>query len=129
MITKNQILTLIKRCNKNLTPPHQRLLFLLLPKIYLMIVIHIEHPVSSFEGWRKAFDADPIDRKSSGVKNYKLYRSTSNPNYVAIDLEFDDLLSAESALKKLQALWNQVEGTVMTGPKAQIFEVVESAKI
>ena len=94
-----------------------------------MTVIHIEHPIPSFEGWKKAFDADPIDRKSSGVKKYKLYRSTSNPNYVAIDLEFDALQNAENTLKKLQVLWGQVEGIVMTGPKAQIFEVIESGEI
>ena len=94
-----------------------------------MTVLHIEHPVPDFEGWKKAFDADPIDRKSSGVKRYKLYRSTSNPNYVAIDLEFDRLENAENTLKKLQVLWRQVEGSVMTGPKAQIFDVIESADI
>ena len=94
-----------------------------------MTVLHIEHPVPDFEGWKKAFEADPIDRKSSGVKRYKLYRSTSDPNYVAIDLEFDRLENAENTLKKLQVLWRQVEGSVMTGPKAQIFDVIESADI
>lgn len=94
-----------------------------------MIVLHIEHPVPNFENWKKAFYADPIDRKSSGVKKYKLYRSTSNPSYVAIDLEFDSVQNAENTLKKLQILWGQVEGVVMTGPKAQIFEVIESADI
>ena len=94
-----------------------------------MTVLHIEHPVPDFEGWKKAFEADPIDRKSSGVKRYKLYRSTSNPNYVAIDLEFDRLENAENTLKKLQVLWGQVEGSLITGPKAQIFDVIESADI
>ena len=98
-------------------------------KFTLITVLHIEHPVPDFEGWKKAFEADPIDRKSSGVKRYKLYRSTSNPNYVAIDLEFDRLENAENTLKKLQVLWGQVEGSVMTGPKAQIFDVIESADI
>jgi hypothetical protein len=94
-----------------------------------MTVLHIEHPVPDFEGWKKAFESDPIGRKSSGVKKYKLYRSTSNPNYVAIDLEFDRLENAENTLKKLQVLWRQVEGSVITGPKAQIFDVIESADI
>ena len=94
-----------------------------------MIVIHIEHPVPSFEGWLKAFAADPIDRKSSGVKSYRLYRSSANPNYVAVELEFDNLTDAENTLKKLQGLWGKVEGTVMTGPKAQIFEIIGSAQL
>lgn len=94
-----------------------------------MTVLHIEHPVPNFDGWKKAFDADPIDRKSSGVKKYRLYRSTSNPDYVAIDLEFDNIRHAENTLKKLYVLWGQVEGTVMTGPKAHIFDVIESGDI
>lgn len=94
-----------------------------------MTVLHIEHPVPSFEGWRKAFDADPINRKASGVKSYKLYRSVTNPGYVAIDLMFDNLKDAENTLKKLQALRGQVEGSVMTGPKHQLFEVIAAADV
>ncbi|MBI1781632.1 MAG: hypothetical protein HYR66_09725 [Sphingobacteriales bacterium] len=94
-----------------------------------MTVLHIEHPVPNFERWKKVFDSDPVDRKSSGVKKYKIYRSTSNPNYVAIDLEFDNVAYAENTLKKLQVLWGQVEGNVMSGPKAQIFDVIESNDI
>lgn len=94
-----------------------------------MTLLHIEHPVPSFEGWKKTFDADPIDRKSSGVKKYRVYRSVSNPGYVAVDLEFDSLQDAENTLKKLQQLWGQVEGTVMTGPKAQIFDIIESVTV
>ncbi len=94
-----------------------------------MKVLHIEHPVPNFESWKKAFAADPINRKASGVRKYKLYRSTSNLNYVAIDLEFDSLQNAESTLQKLQLLWGQVEGIVLTGPKTQIFDVIESADV
>lgn len=92
-----------------------------------MTVIHIEHPVPNFEGWLKAFAADPIDRKSSGVKKYRLYRSSTNSNYVAIELEFDNLPDAEKTLSKLQVLWGKVEGSIMTGPKAHIFEIIESS--
>jgi len=94
-----------------------------------MTVLHIEHPVPDFEGWKKAFDADPINRKSSGVKKYKLYRSATDPSYVAIDLEFDSVQDAENTLKKLKVLWGQVEGVVMTGPKTQLFNVVETAEV
>lgn len=94
-----------------------------------MTVIHIEHPVPNFESWKKAFYADPIDRKSSGVKKYRLYQSISNPNYVAIDLEFDILQNAEATLKKLQLMWGQVDGVIINGPKAQIFEVIEQAEV
>lgn len=94
-----------------------------------MYIIHIEHEAPSFELWKKAFDADPIDRRSSGVKRYLLYRSTSDQKYLAIDLAFENLTDAENALKKLKAVWGQVEGKIITGPQARIFEIMETGKI
>lgn len=94
-----------------------------------MIILHMEHPVPNFEGWRKAFEADPIDRKASGVIKYSLYRSVLHPNYVAIDLVFEDLQNAENTLQKLQILWAKVEGNVMTGPKAELFTLLESVDL
>ena len=91
-----------------------------------MIVLQIEHPVPNFEGWKKAFDSDPMNRKQSGVKRYNVYRQTDDPNYVVIELEFDDLQKAQLMLTGLQKLWNQVEGKVMTNAKAKIIELIES---
>ncbi len=47
-----------------------------------MIILQIEHPVPNFDGWKKAFDSDPINRKQSGVRRYKISRQADNPNYV-----------------------------------------------
>ena len=32
-----------------------------------MPVLHVQHSVSNFEGWKRAFESDPMDRKGSGV--------------------------------------------------------------
>jgi hypothetical protein len=90
-----------------------------------MIILQIEHPVPNFEGWKKAFDSDPMNREQSGVKNYKIFRQTNDSNYVVIELEFDDLQKAEIMLMALQKLWSQVEGKIMTNAKAKIIELVE----
>ncbi len=63
-----------------------------------MHILQIEHPVPSYEGWKKAFDRDPINRKQSGVRRYKISRKIDDPNYVIIDLEFDNLNDAEACL-------------------------------
>jgi hypothetical protein len=91
-----------------------------------MTVLHIEHPVPNYEGWKKAFDSDPMNRKNSGVKKYRVYRSIKEPNLVAIDLEFDDVASAEKMFAALKVMWQKVEGSVMTNPKACLFEVMET---
>jgi hypothetical protein len=90
-----------------------------------MTVLQIEHKVPNYDGWKKAFESDPIDRKKSGVKCYRIYRPTDDPNYVIIDLEFDDLNNAQMALNALKSLWSKVEGTVMVNPKTRILDVVD----
>ena len=91
-----------------------------------MTVLHIEHKVPNFEGWKKAFDSDPIDRKKSGVRRYRIFRPADDPSYVIIDLEFDTLNEAEAALASLRRLWTQVEGKVMVNPQTRILEIVEA---
>jgi len=91
-----------------------------------MITLRIEHKVPNFDGWKKAFESDPIDRKKSGVRRYRVFRPTDDPNYVIIDLEFDKLADAEAALSALRKLWVQVEGKVMVNPQTRILDVVES---
>ena len=91
-----------------------------------MIILRIEHKVPNFDGWKKAFESDPIDRKKSGVRRYRVFRPTDDPNYVIIDLEFDKLADAEAALSALRKLWVQVEGKVMVNPQTRILDVVES---
>ena len=91
-----------------------------------MTILQIEHSVPSFEGWKKAFENDPVGRQRSGVKRYRIYRAADDPNYVIIDLEFDDVEHANRMLAALQQLWNKVEGTVMVSPKTRMIELVES---
>ena len=91
-----------------------------------MPILQIEHPVPSFEGWKKAFETDPIGRQQGGVLRYKISRKVDDPNYVIIDLEFDKLSEAENFLNSLRKLWSRVEGTVMNNPQARIIEVIES---
>jgi hypothetical protein len=91
-----------------------------------MVTLQIEHRILKFEDWKKAFDSDPIDRKKSGVKRYTVFRPTDDPNYVVINLEFEDLDQAKSALESLRRLWKNVEGKVMVDPKVRTLDIVES---
>ncbi|MGD9933066.1 MAG: hypothetical protein AB7T37_05040 [Dehalococcoidia bacterium] len=91
-----------------------------------MYVLKIEHPVPDFEGWRQAFESDPVGREKSGVRRYRVLRDVENPNYVTIDLEFDTQEAAQGLLDAMRVVWGRVEGTVMTNPLARISESVES---
>jgi len=91
-----------------------------------MPIVRIEHSVPNFEGWRQAFDRDPADRKGSGVRRYQILRSSDDPNFVMVDLEFDDLNQAEAFLEKMQRIWNGPGKAVMRDPRARIAERLES---
>ena len=91
-----------------------------------MYMLRIEHPVPNFDGWKKAFDSDPVGREKSGVRRYQILRSVDDPNYVMIDLEFDTARQAEALLAAMRVVWGRVEGTIMTNPQARIVEAVET---
>ena len=90
-----------------------------------MTILQIEHQVPTYDGWKKAFDSDPIGREKAGVKRYRVYRSEDDPDYVIVDLEFENSDNAEKMLGALRNLWNKVEGTVMVGPKARLLNLVD----
>lgn len=91
-----------------------------------MYILRIEHPVPDFDGWKKAFDSDPVGREKSGVCRYQVLRPIDDPNYVMIDLEFDSARQAEALLAAMRVVWSRVEGTIMMNPQARIVEAVET---
>jgi hypothetical protein len=91
-----------------------------------MVMLRIEHPVPSFDGWKQAFDSDPVGRQKSGVRRYQILRPIDDPNFVMIDLEFDTVQHAEALLAAMRVVWGRVEGAIMTNPKARIVEVAET---
>jgi len=91
-----------------------------------MFTLQIEHPVPNYEGWKKAFDSDPVNRKQSGVRRYKISRKVDNPNYIIIDLEFDNLNEAETCHPALHNMWNHVEVTAINSEKSRIIEEIKT---
>jgi hypothetical protein len=94
-----------------------------------MVILQIEHRVPNFDGWKKAFGSDPINRKKSGVRSYSILRPVDDQNYVIINLEFDDLKEAENTLTALRSLWGQLEGTVIIDPQTRLLNLVETKEI
>ena len=95
----------------------------------MAIILRIQHAVPNFDGWKRAFDTDPIDRKASGVRRYQVHRAIAEPNFVMIDLEFDAAADAERVLEKLRQLWAGPGGAVIRNPEAWIIETVEARNV
>jgi len=94
-----------------------------------MPVVRIEHSVPSFDKWKEAFDRDPADRKGSGVRRYQILRLQNEPNYVMIDLEFDNTAEAEAFVQKMQRIWDGPAKGVMLNPRARIADFVEGKDV
>jgi hypothetical protein len=93
-----------------------------------MAILQIEHPVRDFEGWKKAFDSDPVGRTQGGVRRHRISRPADDPNYVVIELEFDGPDEADAFLLRLRSLRSRVVDEGLIGePQARILEVAETS--
>jgi hypothetical protein len=90
-----------------------------------MYILRIEHPVTDYNGWKQAFDSDPVGREKMGVRRYQILRPVDDSKYVMIDLEFDTVNQAEALLAAMRVVWSRVQGTIMMDPKTRITEAVE----
>jgi hypothetical protein len=94
-----------------------------------MLILQIEHEVQNFDRWKKAFESDPVNRKKAGVIRYNIFQRIDNPDFVVIDLEFDDLKKAQDTMTALRGLWERVEGKIMINPQIRILNLVESRDV
>ena len=91
-----------------------------------MFILRIEHRIGNYDGWKSAFDSDPVDREKSGVIRHRVMRASDDENHVMIDLEFKTKKQAEALLAGLRTVWSRVEGKIMFDPQARVVECVES---
>lgn len=94
-----------------------------------MVILRIEHKIADYVGWKRAFDSDPINRKESGVKRYRVYRPSNNDTFVVIDLEFDNVEQAESTQEALRNVFGMIEGKLIFGVQTTILTVVEDVEV
>ena len=67
--------------------------------------MQVEHAITDFDVWQRAFAADPVRRQESGVKRYRVFRPLDDPRYVRIDLDFDSVPEEEAFRAALEGLW------------------------
>lgn len=59
-----------------------------------MITLRIEHPITEYDTWARAFAQFAEARRNAGVRAHRIQRPVDNPQYVLIDLDFDDTEAA-----------------------------------
>ena len=93
-----------------------------------MSVLQIEHPVRDFETWKSAFDGSQERREAGRVRRYQVYRPVDDPNYIVVDLAFDNRDEAEAFKLGLEEMWRSSPAARVLGgiPRARIVDIVDS---
>jgi hypothetical protein len=97
-----------------------------------MATLHIEHAITDFDTWAQAFARFDEARRQAGVRGHRVQRPVDDPQYVVIDLDFEDVASAESFLGFLKAnVWaDRGNSPALAGdPKTAILEVATDERV
>lgn len=72
-----------------------------------MHTLRIEHPISDYTVWRRAFDGVAGARTEAGVRTHRVHRPADDDHYVLIDLDFDTPEAATAFLGFLRSrIWS-----------------------
>jgi len=95
-----------------------------------MTTLHIEHAITDLAMWREAFGRAAPLRARHGVRGYDIRHPVDDPNYLIIDLTFDDVGAAEGFLVELRKIWEMPAASpaLAGAPQTRILETVESAQ-
>src|SRR5580692_13118781 len=94
-----------------------------------MTTLRIEHAITDYQLWKKAFDGFAEARASAGVRGCAIRRPVDDPNYLMLDLEFDTAGQAEAFAGFLhQHVWSSpVSSPGLAGtPQTRILDLVHS---
>jgi hypothetical protein len=95
-----------------------------------MRTLHIEHAITDFGTWWKAFGGLADARRDAGVRDERVHQPVDDPRYVVIDLDFDTADEATTFLRFLEsAVWtNPANSPALAGsPRALVLEPASAA--
>lgn len=93
-----------------------------------MPVLHIEHEISELAVWLDAFKKLAPAREAAGVTRTEVYQPADDPNYIVINLSFENLDAATKFREFLIGqIWSSPDSApaLMGLPTARVLEEVE----
>lgn len=97
----------------------------------MVATLQIEHAVTDFATWAEAFDRFAEIRSQAGVRADRVRRPIDDERYVVVELDFDDVGSAQSFLGFLRdRVWSSRENApALAGePTTRIVESAEMSE-
>jgi hypothetical protein len=96
-----------------------------------MTTLRIEHAISDYEIWKKAFDGFGEARANAGVRSFSIRLPVDDPKYLMLDLEFDTASGAETFADFLvQHVWSSPGSSpgLAGAPKTRILDLMHGAE-
>lgn len=93
-----------------------------------MVTLHIEHAITDYRTWQRAFDRFADVRRANGVLRHRIHRPAEDERYVLIGLDFG---TREEAATFLDILTTRVWSTpanspaLAGAPRTRILELVD----
>ncbi len=94
-----------------------------------MAHVHAEFTVSEYGQWKAMFDSDPAGRQAGGVRSYRISRGINDPNHVLLDLNFDDVPTAEAFLERLKPVWASAPAGAIQNATGVVVEAVDEVQL
>ena len=96
-----------------------------------MTTLRIEHAITDYQLWKKAFDGFAEARASAGVRGCAIRLPVDDPSYLMLDLEFDSADVAETFAEFLvQHVWSSPASSpgLASAPKTRILDLVHGGE-
>lgn len=93
-----------------------------------MPVLHIEHEISEMAVWLDAFKKFAAAREAAGVTRTEVYQPSDDPNYVVINLSFENIDAATTFRELLiNQIWTSPNSApaLVGPPTARVLEEVK----
>jgi hypothetical protein len=92
-----------------------------------VITLRIEHGISDYDLWKKAFDGFAQVRDDAGVRGFRIRRPVDDAGYLMLDLEFDTVEAAAAFARFLEdRVWSSpAAAPALVGvPRSRLLELV-----
>lgn len=92
-----------------------------------MTTLRIEHAITDYQLWKKAFDGFAEARARAGVRSCAIRLPADDPRYLMLDLEFDSADAAQTFAEFLaQHVWSSPASSpgLAGTPKTRILDLV-----
>jgi hypothetical protein len=93
-----------------------------------MPVLHIEHEISDLEVWLDAFKKSAPSREAAGVTHTEVYQPSDDPNYIVINLRFENIDAASNFRGFLiERIWSTPDSApaLIGVPIARVLEEID----